>query len=98
MPAPDPARSVTFPDIARTAGLLGDMPADEFRAAGHALVEWIADYLQHAERYPVLAQVSPGEIAQSLPREAPAQGEPFGDILADVERVIVPGLTHWNSP
>jgi aromatic-L-amino-acid decarboxylase len=98
MPAPDPARSVIFPDIARAAGSLGDMPADEFRAAGHALVEWIADYLQHAERYPVLAQVSPGEIAQSLPREAPAQGEPFGDILADVERVIVPGLTHWNSP
>ena len=48
-----------FPDIPRTVGSLGDMPADEFRAAGHALVEWIADYLQHSERYPVLAQFLP---------------------------------------
>ena len=74
------------------------MPADEFRAAGHALVEWIADYLQHSERYPVLAQVAPGEIARSLPATAPERGEAFGDILADVDRLIVPGLTHWNSP
>lgn len=98
MPVPDPAAPVTFPEIARTAGALGDMPADEFRAAGHALVEWIADYLQHAERYPVLAQVTPGEIARSLPASAPEHGESFADILGDVERVIVPGLTHWNSP
>ena len=88
----------TFPDIPRSVGPLGDMPAAEFRAAGHALVEWIADYLQHAERYPVLAQVAPGEIARSLPPTAPERGEAVGDILADVERVIVPGLTHWNSP
>ena len=74
------------------------MPAEEFRAAGHALVEWIADYLQHAERYPVLAQVSPGDIARRLPAAAPEEGEAMGDILADVERLIVPGLTHWNSP
>ena len=74
------------------------MPAEEFRVAGHALVEWIAEYLQHSERYPVLAQVEPGEIARSLPAEAPEHGEAFGDILGDVERVIVPGLTHWNSP
>jgi aromatic-L-amino-acid decarboxylase len=98
MPAPEPPGPITFPEIPRTAGPLGDMPAEEFRAAGHALVEWIADYLQHAERYPVLAQVSPGEIARSLPAAAPQHGEAFGDILADVERVIVPGLTHWNSP
>ena len=87
-----------FPDVPRTVGALGDMPADEFRAAGHAMVDWIADYLSHAERYPVLAQVAPGEIARSLPTHAPEQGESMGDILADVERVIVPGLTHWNSP
>lgn len=74
------------------------MPADEFRAAGHALVDWIADYLQHAERYPVLSQVQPGAIARSLPAAAPESGEAIGDILADFERVIVPGLTHWNSP
>ncbi len=89
---------MSFPEIPRHAGALGDMPDEEFRAAGHALVDWIADYLQHADRYPVLAQVSPGEIARGLPAQAPETGEPMGDILADVERVIVPGLTHWNSP
>lgn len=87
-----------FPDLPGEALPLGDMPPDQFRAAGHALVEWIADYLANAERYPVLAQVAPGDIAGSLPSEAPAHGEPFGRILQDVERVIVPGLTHWNSP
>ena len=85
-------------DIPRQAGPLGDMPADEFRAAGHALVDWIADYLQHAERYPVLARVAPGDIARALPASPPEHGEPFGDMFADFERVIVPGLTHWNSP
>ena len=89
---------MSFPDIPNRAGPLGDMPADEFRAAGHALVDWIADYLQHAERYPVLSQVEPGAMARSLPSAAPADGEGIGAILADVERVIVPGLTHWNSP
>lgn len=74
------------------------MPADEFRAAGHALVEWIADYLEHSERYPVLSRLAPGDVAKGLPAAAPAHGEAMGDILADVDRVIVPGLTHWNSP
>lgn len=77
---------------------LGDMPADEFRAAGHALVEWIAEYLAHAERYPVLAQVAPGAITAALPPAAPETGEPYDRIFSDFEQVIVPGLTHWNSP
>lgn len=77
---------------------LGDMPADEFREAGHALVEWIADYLGNAERYPVLAQVSPGEITAALPASGPEAGDSLAHIFADFERVIVPGLTHWNSP
>lgn len=83
---------------AGSAPPLGDMPADEFRAAGHAMVDWIADYLQHAERYPVLAQVAPGDLTRALPTAAPNRGEPFARIFADFERVIVPGLTHWNSP
>ncbi len=87
-----------FPPIPRTPAPLGDMPADEFRAAGHALVDWIAEYLEHAGNYPVLAQVQPGELARRLPQAAPEHGEAIGDILTDVERVIVPGLTHWNSP
>jgi aromatic-L-amino-acid decarboxylase len=72
--------------------------AAEFRRHGHDLVEWIADYLEHADRYPVLARVEPGAIRAALPAEAPEDPEPFDAIMADFERVVVPGLTHWNSP
>src|SRR5262245_19893528 len=69
-----------------------------FRVHGHELVEWIADYLEHAERYPVLARVKPGEITAALPSHAPEDPEPFAAVMADFERVLVPGLTHWNHP
>jgi len=72
--------------------------ADAFRRHGHELVDWIADYLAQVERYPVLAQVTPGEIASALPARAPEEPEPFAAIMADFERVLVPGLTHWNHP
>jgi aromatic-L-amino-acid decarboxylase len=71
---------------------------EDFREAGHRLVDWIADYLEHSERYPVLAQVAPGDITHALPPRAPEDPEPFDAIMADFERVLVPGLTHWNSP
>ena len=71
---------------------------DDFRRHGHALVDWIADYFEHVERYPVLARVTPGDITAALPRTAPEDGEPFESIMADFERVLVPGLTHWNHP
>jgi aromatic-L-amino-acid/L-tryptophan decarboxylase len=71
---------------------------EAFRRHGHDLVEWIANYLEHADRYPVLARVEPGDIRAALPAEAPEDPEPFDAILADFERVLVPGLTHWNSP
>src|SRR5262245_3587213 len=74
------------------------MTNDEFRKNGHALVDWIADYLEPAEKYPVLAQVKPGDITRALPDRAPEDPEPFETIMADFERVLVPGLTHWNSP
>src|SRR6266540_5257513 len=74
------------------------MDADAFRRNGHLLVDWIADYLEHSDRYPVLARVKPGEIAAALPDHAPEDSEPFEAIMADFERVIVPGLTHWNHP
>jgi aromatic-L-amino-acid decarboxylase len=74
------------------------MTTDEFRQSGHALVDWIADYLEHSDKYPVLAQVSPGDIRSALPAHAPEQGEPFDAIMSDFERVLVPGLTHWNHP
>ena len=72
-------------------------PAD-FRRHGHALVEWIADYLTGSERYPVSPRVSPGDVRRALPAEAPEQGEPFEAIFADFEQLLVPALTHWNHP
>ena len=74
------------------------MDAAAFRAHGHELVDWIAEYLEHSERYPVLARVKPGEITASLPSQAPEDPEPFEAVMADFERVLVPGLTHWNHP
>jgi aromatic-L-amino-acid decarboxylase len=77
---------------------LGEMSPEEFRRHGYRLVDWIADYLHHSDRYPVLPQVSPGQIARSLPSSPPTQGEPMDRVLEDFERLIVPGLTHWNHP
>ncbi len=74
------------------------MTPDSFRSRGHAVVDWIADYYQRIEFFPVLSQVSPGEIRDSLPGEAPQRGEPFEDILSDFEKLILPGITHWQSP
>jgi aromatic-L-amino-acid decarboxylase len=74
------------------------MSADEFRRYGHELVEWIATYLDNPGRYPVLARVAPGDITRALPAVAPEQPESFDTILADVDRVLMPGVTHWNHP
>jgi aromatic-L-amino-acid decarboxylase len=77
---------------------LGDIPAEEFRAAGHRLIDWVADYLENAERYPVLAQTTPGALRRRLPAHAPEAAEPLDRILADFEKEILPGVTHWNHP
>ena len=74
------------------------MDDDEFRRHGHALVEWIADYLAHPERYPVLPRLSPGDVRRQLPATPPQIAQPFEDVVADFERVLVPALTHWNHP
>src|SRR5688572_4852552 len=74
------------------------MDSAQFKRDGHALVEWIADYLATSERYPVLSRVSPGDVRRALPPSAPEQGEAFDAIMRDFERVIVPALTHWNHP
>ena len=74
------------------------MDPAEFRRRGHDLVDWIAEYLEHPERFPVLSRVKPGDITAQLPARAPDDPEPFTDIMADFERVLVPGLTHWNHP
>lgn len=77
---------------------LGDMPPEEFEEYGRRALAWIADYLAHPERYPVLAQVAPGQIKSAFPSKPPSQGESMETILADFERAILPGITHWNHP
>ncbi len=74
------------------------MDLDEFRRHAHRLVDWMADYLASIEQYPVRAQVEPGEIAGQLPATPPATGEPLERIFADFERILLPGMTHWQSP
>jgi len=76
----------------------GDMPEEEFRASGEAVVDWIARYLEDLDRFPVLSRVKPGEIKESLPARAPETGEPMEEILRDFEDLILPGITHWNHP
>jgi aromatic-L-amino-acid/L-tryptophan decarboxylase len=66
--------------------------------AGRKAWDWIVRYLAEVESYPVLARVSPGEIRAALPEAAPEEPESFDRILSDFERIIVPGLTHWNHP
>lgn len=75
-----------------------DMSPEEFRSAGHRVVDWIADYLGQAGSYPVLPNVQPGDLRRQLPGCAPAQGEGIEDILAGFEQQIMPAMTHWNHP
>ncbi len=74
------------------------LSSDDFRRQGYAVIDWIADYLERVERLPVLSRAQPGELRALLPEHAPARGEPFEAVLADVERLILPGITHWQSP
>jgi aromatic-L-amino-acid/L-tryptophan decarboxylase len=71
---------------------------NDFREQAHRLADWIADYLEHSEKYPVLSTVAPGSIRDALPATAPEQGESFDSIWNDFERVVLPGITHWNHP
>ena len=77
---------------------IGDMSAEDFRRYGHQVVDWIADYLSHPERYPVLSQSEPGDLKKGLPLSAPEHGETMDAMLADLDHIIVPGVTHWNNP
>ena len=77
---------------------VGDMEPDAFRRHGHAVVDWIADYLDEVGELPVLSQVEPGEIADELPDAPPEAPEPMAEILADLDRIVLPGITHWNHP
>ncbi len=74
------------------------MSRAEFREHGHRVIDWIADYHERVESLPVLSRVAPGEIRAALPDAPPEHGEPFERILDDLESVILPGITHWQSP
>jgi len=78
------------------------MTPEQFRQHGHEVVDWIADYWARLQddptSVPVRSQVSPGDVRASLPVSAPEQGEPFSAVLADLDRVVLPGITHWQHP
>ncbi len=74
------------------------LDADSFRQHAHRLVDWMADYLASVEQYPVKSQVQPRDIYEQLPDGPPSKGEAMDAILADFERIIMPGITHWQSP
>src|SRR3954452_16644279 len=74
------------------------MTPAEFRRHGHAVVDWVADYLERVGELPIQAPVAPGEIAAMLPGRAPEAPEPFEALLADLDDVVLPGITHWQSP
>ncbi len=78
--------------------VLGDMDKEEFRRFGHELIDWIADYFEHIEDLPVLAQIEPGDLKAQLPAVPPQKGEAMEQIIRDVDRLIVPALTHWSHP
>ncbi len=77
---------------------VSDMPPEQFREYGRKLIDWITEYLAHPESLPVLAQVKPGFLRTALPSEAPENGEDFARVLEDWERLVLPGVTHWNHP
>jgi aromatic-L-amino-acid decarboxylase len=74
------------------------MQPDEFRRHAHELVDWMADYLDGVSKLPVTPGVEPGDIARLLPSSPPERGEPFGQLFADFQSVVMPGMTHWNHP
>ncbi|MWK38957.1 aspartate aminotransferase family protein [Actinomadura sp. J1-007] len=74
------------------------MTPDEFRRYGRQVVDWIADYQERIESYPVLSRARPGEVLEALPEHPPERGEGFEAVLADLDRVIMPGITHWQHP
>jgi aromatic-L-amino-acid decarboxylase len=76
----------------------GHMTPDEFRRQGHTLVEWVASYMERVPDLPVQSQVAPGDVRGMLPAHPPETGEPWDAIIADLDRVIVPGTTNWQSP
>ena len=74
------------------------MKPDEFRKHAHHLVDWMAGYLENVEKFPVKSPVGPGDIFNKIPGKPPEHGEPFGDLMRDLDEIIMPGITHWQNP
>src|SRR5687767_11339872 len=74
------------------------MSPDEFRRHGHAVIDWIAQYMSSVEDLPVASRVQPGEVRAQLPPQPPQTGGSFEGMLRDFAQVIMPGITHWQSP
>ncbi len=74
------------------------MSPEQFRNYGYSVVDWIANYYERIETFPVLSQVKPGTIRKALPAQAPQTGEAFESMVQDIDTIIVPGITHWQSP
>ncbi|MBV5312561.1 MAG: aminotransferase class V-fold PLP-dependent enzyme [Prolixibacteraceae bacterium] len=74
------------------------MSSEEFRKQGKQMIDWIADYYENVENYPVLSQVKPGDIKNQLPETAPDESESMDQIMSDVNSILMPGITHWQSP
>ena len=83
-------------DVERLAG--APMDPEAFRQAGHALVDWVASYMTRLESFPVLSRVQPGEVRAQLPAAPPDAPEPLEHVLRDLEQIVLPGITHWQSP
>jgi aromatic-L-amino-acid decarboxylase len=75
-----------------------DMDPAAFRHYGYQVVDWIANYLEDVKKYPVLSRSAPGDVRRALPAHPPGQPEAMETILADVDHILMPGITHWNSP
>ena len=74
------------------------MSAEAFRKEGYAMIDWIAAYMDNVESYSVMSQVTPGEIRSKLPASPPSKGESMQAMMRDVNEIIMPGITHWQSP
>ena len=78
--------------------ITGDMPAEDFRKYGYQLIDWIANFLAGIDRHPVLPDIQPGDVRRTVPASPPDASEPMDEILADIDRIVMPGMTHWNHP
>jgi aromatic-L-amino-acid decarboxylase len=74
------------------------MDSKEFRIRGKEMIDYVADYLDSIEKRPVLPQIKPGYLRELIPDQAPEESETWNDLMKDIERVIMPGITHWHSP